>query len=151
MKAYQYNRLTYAGLSGKTGVVVMLLTVAVLIVFGLATGGSVGLALLVAVVYGLLLYGFSCWPNLTCDDEALFVEFLGWPIKIPWAEVLGVKEIYSLPKRAWLVTARKITFLHYFFGLQFSLKWAPGFLIWENISNREELLSKIRRRTKATK
>jgi len=152
MIAYKYDRFKYLGFSGKTGAVVSFLTVAALIVLNIVAGEPGALSVvMISLLYCVLMYFFSSWPNVTCDDEALFVEFLGWPIKIPWADLLGVKEVYSLPKRAWLVTAKKITFIHYLFGFQYSLKFVPGFLIWEGIPNRGELLSKIRGRAKAAK
>jgi len=49
------------------------------------------------------------------------------------------------------VRAKKITLLHYFYGLMYGLEWAPGFLIWENISDRHELLSEIRKKGKSGK
>jgi hypothetical protein len=151
MKEYKYNKLTHAGLSGKTGAVAIFLTIAALVFLGIATGraDAIKFALAASFVYSIFIYGFSWWPNITCDNEALFVEFLGWPIKIPWTDIIGIKEVHYMPKKAWLVTARKITILHYLFGLQFALKLVPGFLIWENISSRDDLLSKIRRNMRA--
>ena len=153
MKEYKYNKLTHAGLSGKTGAVAIFLTIMVLVFLGIATGRSdvMKFVLAVSFVYSILIYGFSYWPNISCDNEALFLEFLGWPIEIPWVDILEIKEIHYMPKKAWLVTARKITILHYLYGLQFALKLVPGFLIWENISNRDDLLSKIRKNMRAAK
>ena len=149
MKEYRYSKIS-AGVSGKTGPIVMLLTVLVPSLLAVATGRFtlIGGSLILAVAYSLFVYGFSWWPNIKCDTEALYLEFLGWPIKILWGDIFEVKEISYLPQKAWLVTAKKITIIHYSFGLLLSHRLIPGFVIWENISNHSELLSHIRRHIK---
>ena len=153
MKEYRYSKLMHAGLSGKTGVVAMFLTIMVLVFLGIAIGrlDVIEFALIFAFAYGILIYIFSFWQNVRCDNDALFVEFLGWPIEIPWTDILEIREIHYFPQRAWLVTARKITILHYLYGLLFAFKLVPGFFIWENISSRDELLSKITRKMRVAK
>lgn len=149
MNEYKYGKIS-AGLSGKTGPIAMLFTILVLLCLGFASGrlAIAGFSLVFGIAYGIAIYGFSWWPNIKCDDNALYLEFLGWPIKIPWENVLDIKEIPYLPQKAWLVTAKRITFLHYSFGLLLSLKLVPGFVIWESISNYSELLSFIKRKMK---
>ena len=151
MKEYKYGKIS-AGLSGKTGAITMLLTILFPLCLVIPTGRLevLGMSLLFAVVYSIAIYGFSWWPNIKCDDDALYLEFLGWPIKIPWDNVLDIKEIPYLPQKAWLVTAKRITFLHYSFGLLLSLKLVPGFVIWGSISNCSELLSISKGKMKRT-
>jgi hypothetical protein len=152
MKEYKYGKMS-AGLSGKTGPIVMLLTILVLLCLGIVTGRSaiMGFSLVVALAYCIFIFGFSWWPNIKCDNDALYLEFLGWPIKIPWDDILGIKEVHYLPQKAWLVTARKITILHYLYSLFLSLKLVPGFVLWESLSNHSDLVGNIRREIKRRK
>ncbi len=145
MKKYQYGKFS-PGLSGKTGPIVMLLTVLIPSCLVIAKGGltSIGGPLILAAAYSIFIFGFSWWPNVKCDKESLYLEFLGWPIKIPWENILEVEEINYLPQKAWLVTVKKITFLHYLYSLLLSFKFVPGFVIWESLSNHSELLSHIK-------
>jgi hypothetical protein len=146
MKEFKYGKFS-PGLSGKTGPIVMLLAVLVFPCLAIAEGRSDFLpgTLILAVFFGVLFFGFSWWPNIKCDKESLYVEFAGWPIKIPREDILDIQEINHLPQRAWLVTAKKITYLHYFYSLLVSFRFTPGFMIWESISNRDELLSYIKK------
>jgi hypothetical protein len=153
MKEYKYGKGSISpGLSGKTGPIVMLLTVLVFSCALITVGGvkSIGGLLILPAVYSIAIFGFSWWPIIKCDKESLYLEFLGWPIKIPWEDVLSVQEIRYFPQKAWLVTAKKITPLHYLYSLLLSFKLVPGFVIWESISNRGELLSHIRRNIKTS-
>ena len=130
----------------------MLLTILVPSCLAIAKGelALIGMSLVFAVAYGIFIFGLSWWPIIKCDKESLYLEFLGWPIKIPWENILSVQEIRYFPQKAWLVTAKRITHLHYLYSLLLSFKLSPGFVIWESISNRGELLSQIRRNIKTS-
>ena len=151
MQEYTYGKIS-PGLSGKTGPIVMLLTAFVPSFLAIATGrlALLGGSLILALFYSIMIFGFSWWPKIKCDKESLYLEFLGWPIKIPWENILSVQEIRYLPQKAWLVTAKRITPLHYLYSLLVSFKFVPGFVIWESISNRGELLSSIKRNIKTS-
>lgn len=155
MKEYKYPRYMFGRLSGKLGLVVMVLIIPMAFVMGMASRGQILAGVMFALIFAIFdcvaAYVLNMRPNIECDDEGLFIDFLGGPIEIPWTDVLGITQVYGMPQKVWLVRAKKITFLHYFYGLQFFLEWVPGFLIWENISNRDELLSEIRKKRKSRK
>lgn len=149
MREFKYGKFS-PGLSGKTGPIAILFIMLIPSCLAIAKGGiaSIGSLLILAAAYGIFIFGFSWWPNIKCDKESLYLEFLGWPIKISRQDILDIQEIKHLPQRAWLVTAKKITFLHYLYSLLVSFKFVPGFVIWENISHRDELLSYIKQNVK---
>jgi hypothetical protein len=155
MKEFKYNKhgKISPGLSGKTGPIAMLLSVLVLSGLILVEGGlaSIGGILVIVFFYGVMSFGLSFWSNIKCDKDTLFLEFLGWDIKIPWENILDIKEIRSLPQNVWLVTVKKITMLHYLYGLLFSFRLTPGFLIWESMPNHSDLISHIKRNIKKTR
>lgn len=145
MREFKYGKMS-PGLSGKTGAIIMLLIVLIPSCLVIAKGGVnvIGGPLILAAAFSIFIFGFSWWSNVKCDKEFLYLEFLGWPIKIPWEDVLDIQEIRYLPQKAWLVTAKKITFFHHLYSLLLSFKFIPGFVIWESISNHNELLSYIK-------
>ena len=151
MKEYTYEKLKFARLSGKSGLVSVVLTILLAIVFGIVFPVYVKNLITFGLIYILVIclgfYVFSWWPNITSTEDGVLIEFLSGKIRIPWGDILGIRQLYGMPGKAWLVSVKKITPLHYLLGLQFGLKPVPGFLIWEGISNRAELLSEIRKQT----
>ena len=153
MKEYKYPAITFDRLKTRSGLVMLLLVMPLILGLGWVLSGQfltgLGWALFAGVLVCLAVYAFNLRPAVTCDPERLSVDFMGMPCQIAWADILGIRQVYGLPRKAWLVQAPNISPLHHFYGLQFGKSWTPGFLIWEDISERTELLAEIRKQIKA--
>jgi hypothetical protein len=96
--------------------------------------------------FGLGSHFINYYPTIWTDENGISLSFLFlFRIKIPWSEVIDIKE-YKYFQKAYLVQARKITPLHFFYSLHYAHSLRPGFLFKKSIDHGEELVREIQYR-----
>jgi hypothetical protein len=103
---------------------------------------------LVGWVVGLAV--FNLYPDVCLDDEGIFISFMFGRAKIPWHLVLSV-HTRRFPFRRTLVSARRITPLHYVYGWVYLRSLRLSFIVDSSLEHHDELVAEIERRIQATR
>ncbi len=95
---------------------------------------------------------FNAYPTVwISDDELVLSVFVLGKKRIPWHDVLAVRELRPWPARYTVVSARRITSAHRLVGWSYGRTMRPSFVIWTSIANYEELCREIRARADAAR
>jgi len=91
---------------------------------------------------------FNLYPDVCLDDEGISISFMFGRTEIPWYLVSGV-HTRRFPFRRTFVSARRITPLHYVYGLVYLRSFRPSFLVDSSLEHHDELVAEIERRIRA--
>lgn len=91
---------------------------------------------------------FNQLPEICLDEAGISISFMLGQTRIPWEHVLSLR-IRRFPRSRTLVIAKKITPLHYVYGLVYGHTFRPSFIVAMTLENREELIAEIQQHIKA--
>lgn len=154
MYAYRGNQATWTELAGLAALALSSLLGLVLMVVPplVQPAARAGNAWPMLVCVGLWTVGAGWLFGLTllnshptvwvADDGLVITAFLGYRIRIPWADVLAVRRPWGVEGGA-VVLARRITPAHRLYGWLYARTARPAFVIGASLDRREELIQAI--------
>jgi hypothetical protein len=101
-----------------------------------------GLTYLFGGMLGSLFF-ILAYPDVSVDDQGITISIWLYHIRIPWSNVIGLDEKGFPRHNIILVRAKRITPIHFLYGLYYSQKLEPGFFIAKSIRNYDELKKTI--------
>ncbi len=105
--------------------------------------------LVLAVVLGAIFWSYTtnAYPNIEETDQGLRVEFFWTSLFIPWENIVQVKA-NGRAGTNWSVQAKGLSPLHYLYGLFFTWRFVPVFVIFTYLSDYQKLLKSIEQKAR---
>ncbi len=112
-----------------------------------ATLGDWGEAFLLSLTLGVFIIlsaNFFC--DVAADEKGLYVSFFWKRYAVRWKDVIGIKPIFWVPRRAkvQIVFANSLTPFHRLYGILYGFSCKPGFIIHAGLRDRDEIIRLIR-------
>lgn len=92
------------------------------------------------------------WTDIETNNDGISVNFYFIKIHIKWKNITGIVTVNSpnilfRDDYIWIITAKSVPILYYFYGLCLIKKWVPGIMIMKGLKNIEDLKKEITDRT----
>lgn len=95
----------------------------------------------------LSLYFCVYWSDIEMDDTAMYIDFSGKWITIPWADVVKVGQVKNIIGfEIWYIQVKQLNFVYKLLGLVNIGSFVPVILVLHILKNRKELIHEIQRR-----